>query len=47
MERISWENRVADVQMLGRVREEMRMLDIIKIGKRNWLGQVCGKHGVM
>ena len=47
MERISWKDSVTTAEVLGRVGEKRRMLDIIKGRKKSWWGTVSGKHKVI
>ena len=46
VDRIFGRDRVTN-EVLERVGEERRVLDIIKGRKRNWLKTVCGKHNIM
>jgi hypothetical protein len=40
MEKISWTDRVRKEEVLPRVKEQRNILEVVKMKKMNWLGQI-------
>jgi hypothetical protein len=44
MEKISWDDRVRNGEVLRRVKERRNILHILKIGKANWIGHILRRN---